>query len=143
MTVAHEPTAHQPSESNHPDSVPGEWVRACAIADLAVGRGVGVLGPDFEQAALFRIPAVETDREAVIGRTRVYAVGNIDPFARAAVLSRGVTGDRDGEPTVASPLGKQVFSLRTGVCLDDETMSVPSYAVHIVDDTVEVFFPRR
>ncbi|MDL9947870.1 nitrite reductase small subunit NirD [Gordonia sp. ABSL11-1] len=123
--------------------MPGEWVRACAIADLAVGRGVGVLGPDFEQAALFRIPAVETDREAVIGRTRVYAVGNIDPFARAAVLSRGVTGDRDGEPTVASPLGKQVFSLRTGVCLDDETMSVPSYAVHIVDDTVEVFFPRR
>lgn len=143
MTVAHEPTAHQPSGSNHPDAVPGEWVRACAIADLAVGRGVGVLGPDFEQAALFRIPAVETDREAVIGRTRVYAVGNIDPFARAAVLSRGVTGDRDGEPTVASPLGKQVFSLRTGVCLDDETMSVPSYAVHIVDDTVEVFFPRR
>ncbi|ROZ99246.1 nitrite reductase small subunit NirD [Gordonia sp. OPL2] len=143
MTVAHEPTAHQPAESNHPDAVPGEWVRACAIADLAVGRGVGVLGPEFEQAALFRIPAVETDREAVIGRTRVYAVGNIDPFARAAVLSRGVTGDRDGEPTVASPLGKQVFSLRTGICLDDEAMSVPSYAVHIVDDTVEVFFPRR
>ncbi|MGC4960472.1 nitrite reductase small subunit NirD [Gordonia sp. DT218] len=136
--------AHQPAEpGTHPDAVPGEWVRACAVADLAIGRGAGVLGPDFEQAALFRVPAVETDREAVVGRTRLYAIGNIDPFSRAAVLSRGVTGDRSGEPTVASPLGKQVFSLRTGLCLDDDTTSVASYAVHIVDDMVEVFFPRR
>lgn len=144
MTVAARSTANEPADpTTHPEAVPGQWVRACALADLAVGRGAGVLGPDFEQAALFRIPAVETDREAVVGRTRLYAIGNIDPFARAAVLSRGVTGDRAGEPTVASPLGKQVFSLRSGICLDDESMSVPSYAVRVVDDIVEVYFQRR
>ncbi|MEE3850843.1 nitrite reductase small subunit NirD [Gordonia sp. LSe1-13] len=144
MTVAEQSAANEPADpTTSPDAVPGTWVRACAIADLAIGRGAGVLGPDFEQAALFRIPAVETDREAVVGRTRLYAVGNIDPFSRAAVLSRGVAGDRGGEPTVASPLGKQVFSLRTGICLDDESMSVPSYAVRVVDDIVEVYFQRR
>ena len=128
---------------SHPDAVPGQWVRACLLADLAVGRGVGVLGPEFEQAALFRVPTGESDREAVAGRTRLYAIGNIDPFARAAVLSRGLTGDRGGEPTVASPLGKQVFSLRTGICLDDETVAVRSYAVAVVDDSVEVYFPDK
>ncbi|MFW0784189.1 nitrite reductase small subunit NirD [Gordonia sp. CPCC 206044] len=140
MSLAHG-SSTQPT--THPDALPGQWVRACALADLSVGRGVGVLGPNFEQAALFRVPAMETDREAAAGRSRLYAIGNIDPFARAAVLSRGVTGDRSGEPTVASPLGKQIFSLRTGACLDDESTSVPSYAVQVVDTMVEVYFPQR
>lgn len=119
----------------------GSWVRACSIDDLTVGRGVAVLGPEGVQAALFRLPAAESDREAAPGRSRLYAIGNIDPFGRAAVLSRGLTGDRGGEPTVASPLGKQVFALRTGICLDDETVSVPSYGVRVVNRIVEVFFP--
>ncbi|GAA1480049.1 hypothetical protein GCM10009624_04890 [Gordonia sinesedis] len=119
---------------------PGEWVPACRLDDLVCGRGVGVLGPDDAQAALFRVPAAETDREAV-ARTRVYAIGNIDPFARAAVISRGLTGDRAGEPTVASPIGKQVFSLRTGACLDDESVTLPAYAARVTGGTVEVYFP--
>ncbi|WP_168698669.1 nitrite reductase small subunit NirD [Gordonia paraffinivorans] len=134
MTVAPHETMPTPAPAA------GTWVRACPLDDLVVGRGVAVLGPAGEQAALFRMPAAETDREAV-GRSRLYAIGNIDPFGRAAVLSRGLAGDHGGEPTVASPLGKQVFSLRTGVCLDDETVSVPSYGVRVVDRIVEVFFP--
>ncbi|WP_442904497.1 nitrite reductase small subunit NirD [Gordonia sp. (in: high G+C Gram-positive bacteria)] len=129
--------------ARHPDAVDGTWVRACLLSDLSIGRGVGVLGPDFEQAALFRVPAAESDREATAGRSKLYALGNIDPFSRAAVISRGLTGDRDGEPMVTSPLGKQAFSLRTGVCLDDESRSVPSYAVIVRDGAVEVFFPNR
>ncbi|QTI68018.1 nitrite reductase small subunit NirD [Gordonia polyisoprenivorans] len=117
----------------------GQWVRACPFDRLVEGRGVAVLGPQGSQAALFRVPAAETDREAV-GRSRIYAIGNIDPFGRAAVLSRGLTGDHGGEPTVASPLGKQVFSLRTGVCLDDESVSVPSLATRVVDGVVELWF---
>lgn len=123
--------------------VPGRWVRACALDDLIPGRGVGVLGPGLEQAALFRVPAQEADREAVAGRTRLYAVGNIDPFARAAVISRGVTGDREGEPIVVTPIGKQAFSLFSGVCLDDDDVSLPAYAVKVTDSVVEVYFPDR
>lgn len=117
----------------------GTWVRACALDDLVPGRGVGVLGPDMVQVALFRVLAAESDREAV-GRSRLYAIGNIDPFARAAVLSRGLTGEHGGEPTVASPLGKQIFSLRSGRCLDDESVAVPSHAVRVVEGIVEVYF---
>ncbi|WP_439029638.1 nitrite reductase (NAD(P)H) small subunit family protein [Gordonia terrae] len=119
----------------------GSWVPACPLDDLIIGRGVAVLGPAGVQAALFRLPAAETDREAAPGRSRLYAIGNVDPFGRAAVMSRGLTGDRGGEPTVASPLGKQVFALRTGVCLDNESVSVPSFGVRVVNRMVEVFFP--
>ncbi|WP_246222337.1 MULTISPECIES: nitrite reductase (NAD(P)H) small subunit [Gordonia] len=129
--------------ATHPGAVDGSWVRACMLADLSIGRGVGVLGPDFEQVALFRVPAAESDREAGPGRSKLYAVGNIDPFARAAVISRGLTGDRDGEPMVTSPLGKQAFSLRSGVCLDDDSRSLSSYAVVVRAGAVEVFFPKR
>ncbi|MEH3156910.1 MAG: nitrite reductase small subunit NirD, partial [Gordonia paraffinivorans] len=89
------------------------WVPACRLDALVPGRGVAVLMPDGMQAALF-----------LLGTGELFAVGNIDPFGRAAVMSRGLVGDRDGEPTVASPLLKQVFSLRTGRCLDDDTVGL-------------------
>ncbi len=83
------------------------------------------------QAALFRLAD---------GSLR--AVGNIDPFGRAAVMSRGLVGDRHGEPTVASPLLEQVFSLVDGRCLEDESVRLPVYPVRVVegrgDDVVQV-----
>lgn len=129
----------RPGQTGPGQTDAGQWVPACPLDRLVEGRGVAVLGPDGRQAALFRVPAAETDREAV-GRSRIYAIGNIDPFGRAAVLSRGLTGDHGGEPTVASPLGKQVFSLRTGVCLADASVSVPSLATRVVDGIVELWF---
>jgi len=43
-------------------------------------------------------------------------------------------GDRSGVPKVASPVYKQSFCLRTGSCLDDPGVGVPSYPVRIEDD---------
>ncbi|KUP97154.1 nitrite reductase small subunit NirD [Thermobifida cellulosilytica] len=103
------------------------WVRACSSGFLVPDRGVAVLLPGGAQAALFRT-----------GDGVLYAVGNIDPFTGAAVMSRGITGDRGGEPTVASPMLKQVFSLRTGVCLDVEGVRLPVYAVRERGGRVEV-----
>ena len=80
--------------------------RVCALADLAVERGVAAL-VDGHQLALVRL------REDT-----VYAVSQRDPFSGANVISRGIVGTRAGEPTIASPMYKQVFSLRTGRCLD-------------------------
>jgi nitrite reductase (NADH) small subunit len=76
----------------------------------------------------------------------VFALSNFDPFGKASVLSRGIVGTRTvvteaGEeqvPFVASPLLKQPFDLRTGVCLDDPTVAVPSYDVRVVDGVVLV-----
>jgi len=50
-------------------------------------------------------------------------------------------GDRHGEPTVASPVYKQVFSLIDGRCLDDPAVFVPSYPVRAVDGFLEVGLP--
>jgi nitrite reductase (NADH) small subunit len=103
------------------------WTKACRLDALLPGRGAAVLLPNGEQAALFLL----TDGTLA-------AVSNIDPFGRAAVMSRGITGDRRGEPTVASPLLKQVFSLRDGRCLDDESRALTLYDVRVTDGIVEI-----
>ncbi|WP_305092140.1 nitrite reductase small subunit NirD [Prescottella sp. R16] len=103
------------------------WTSACPLSSLVPGCGVAVLLRGGEQVALFRLDD---------GSLR--AVGNIDPFARAAVISRGLVGDRGGEPTVASPLLKQVFSLVDGRCLDDESVRLPVYDVRVWAGVVQV-----
>ncbi|MGO4599242.1 nitrite reductase small subunit NirD [Terrabacter sp. 2RAF25] len=107
-----------------------QWVPACDVQRLVPGRGVAVLLPGSAQAALFLLP-----------NGMIYAVDNLDPYAGAAVLSRGLTGDRGGEPTVASPLLKQVFSLRTGAALDDDETALPTYAVRVQHGIVHVGLP--
>ncbi|MEV0380792.1 nitrite reductase small subunit NirD [Nonomuraea sp. NPDC050643] len=98
------------------------WTRICGFDALLPERGVCAL-VDGTQVALFRTYEGE-----------LHALANLDPFSGAYVLSRGIVGTRKGEPTVASPLHKQVFSLVSGRCLDDVTVSVPVYAVRVGDD---------
>jgi len=98
----------------------GVWTAACGYDRLIPGRGVGVLLPDGAQAALFRLDD-----------GTVHAIGNIDPFSGAAVMSRGIVGDRGGRATVASPIKKQAFALDDGACLDDGEISVRVYATRI------------
>lgn len=99
------------------------WTTACRYDHLIAGRGVGVLLDDGAQAALFRL-----DDGAV------HAIGNIDPFSNAAVLSRGIVGDRAGRAAVQSPILKQAFALDDGSCLDDDRVSVPVYPVRVTAD---------
>jgi nitrite reductase (NADH) small subunit len=54
------------------------------------------------------------------------------------VLSRGIVGDRGGEPVVASPIYKQAFSLVTGRCLDEPGQEVDVFAVTLADGWVRV-----
>ena len=103
------------------------WTAACAYDYLIPNRGVGVLLPDGAQAALFRLDDGS-----------LHAVGNIDPFSGAAVMSRGIVGDRAGRATLQTPIKKQAFALADGVCLDDPDVALPVYATRIVDGCVEV-----
>lgn len=102
------------------------WTAVCRYRDLQSERGVAALIGGV-QVALFR----------VFDGT-VYAIGNQDPFTGAYVLSRGIVGNRGEIPTVASPLHKQVFDLRTGTCLDDGTATAEAYDVRVRDGLVEV-----
>ena len=72
----------------------------------------------------------------------VYALGNYDPRSRANVLSRGIVGDVKGRLAVTSPRYKQHFELRTGICLEDETNSVPVYPVSVEAGSVWVAVQR-
>jgi nitrite reductase (NADH) small subunit len=102
------------------------WTAVCDYDDLLPERGVAALLGD-EQVALFR-GFDDT----------LYAIGNQDPFTGAFVLSRGIVGSRGDIPTVASPLHKQVYDLRTGACLDDDRKSVPVFPVRRRGRRVEV-----
>ena len=73
----------------------------------------------------------------------VYAMSNYDPFSRASVLSRGILGTRGDVPFVASPMHKQAFDLRTGQCLDDAAVRVPTYDVQVTDGLVHVGSARQ
>lgn len=103
------------------------WTAACRYDFLIPNRGVGVLLADGTQAALFRL-----DDGAL------HAVGNIDPFSGAAVISRGIVGDRGGRATVQSPIKKQAFGLDDGVCLDDADVALPVYPTRIVEGMVQI-----
>jgi nitrite reductase (NADH) small subunit len=99
------------------------WTAACRYDYLIPNRGVGVLLPDGAQAALFRLDDGS-----------LHAVGNIDPFSGAAVMSRGLVGDRAGRATVQTPIKKQAFALDDGTCLDDADVSLPVYATRVTAD---------
>lgn len=73
----------------------------------------------------------------------VYAISNYDPFSQASVLARGIVGDRGGTPFVASPMHKQAFDLRSGQCLDDAAVRVPTYDVRVDDGVVLIGPPQE
>ena len=77
---------------------------------------------------------------------RVFALSNYDPYrpgvrARPRHRRQPTVGDEE-VPFVASPLLKQAFDLRTGACLDEPTVVVPTYEV-LVDDGVVSIGARR
>ncbi|WP_017974926.1 nitrite reductase small subunit NirD [Actinopolyspora halophila] len=102
------------------------WQRICSESDLPTEFGVAAL-VDGHTVAVFRTATDE-----------VYALGNVDPFSGAGVISRGIVGDREGEPTVSSPMHKQAFSLRSGQCLDEPETRLPTYPVRRRAETIEI-----
>lgn len=105
----------------------------CRLADLLPERGAAAL-VDGEQVALVRL-----------ADGGVHAVQQRDPFSGANVMARGIVGTRGGVPTIASPMYKQVFDLRTGVCLDpvglapcDPSPHLATWAVEVRDGVVHV-----
>jgi nitrite reductase (NADH) small subunit len=129
------------TETQTPAVVEGEhplgtrWETVCRLDQLQPGRGVAAL-LDGRQVALFR-------RVDPSGADLVHAIDNVDPCSGAAVLSRGIVGDRQGEPVVASPLYKQAFSLLTGQCLDQPGHQVEVHNVRMTEGWIQVEVPDQ
>ena len=108
------------------------WTAVCVLDDLVPERGAAAL-VDGEQVAVFRLLD-----------DQVLAVQQLDPFSGAHVMSRGIVGSRGAAPTVASPMFKQVFDLRTGECLESlgrDPVDLRSWPVRVQGDVVLVAGP--
>jgi nitrite reductase (NADH) small subunit len=108
----------------------GDWTDVCDYDELLPERGVA---------------ALVAGRQVAVFRTfdgMLHALDNRDPYSGAYVLARGIVGTRGDAPTVASPIFKQTFDLRTGACLTDPAVQVPTHAVRRVDGVVQVLVER-
>ena len=109
------------------DPAESRWLDVTALDELDPDTGACAL-VDGMQIALIRVGDGDT----------VYAIANKDPFSDAYVLSRGIVGDAGGVPKIASPMFKQSFDLRTGVCLDDASVQLPTWPVRVRGGRVEI-----
>ena len=107
-----------------------EWITVCSADDLVEGSGVCALlsqpGKD-EPVALFKVSGAG-----------IFALSNYDPLGEAWVLSRGIIGSVGDKLVVASPLYKQHYCLDSGVCLEDQTVSVPTWPVRVESGQVQI-----
>ena len=108
-----------------PKDPAARWTYACALDEIAPATAVCALVRG-AQVALVRVG------------DEVFGLDNFDPFSQAFVLSRGIVGDRQGVPKIASPVYKQSFALRTGQCLDDPAVRVGVWEVRVHQGRVEV-----
>jgi NAD(P)H-dependent nitrite reductase small subunit len=102
------------------------WQSVCSVDDLIPYSGIAIK-LDNTQVAIFYLPHLSPS---------VYAIANYDPFSNANVLARGLVGDFKGEICVVAPLYKQHFSLVTGICLDDDAVSVPTWECKVKNNQV-------
>lgn len=103
------------------------WIDVCGLDDLQPDSGVCVLVAD-KQVALFYQSKTK----------QVFATSNFDPIAKANVLSRSMIGDLGGEPMLASPLYKQHYSLKTGICFEYADIKIATYPVRIDNNRVGI-----
>ncbi|MFC0526431.1 nitrite reductase small subunit NirD [Phytohabitans kaempferiae] len=108
------------------DTLTARWEKICPQRHVEPERGVAALVGD-AQVAIFRTYDGQ-----------LFAIDNRDPIAGANVMSRGIVGSRGDVPTVASPLHKEVYDLRTGECLDVAGVAVRTFPVRVRGDMVEV-----
>lgn len=104
-----------------------QWNTICQLDDITPATGVCALLGD-QQVAIFRPGKDE----------QLYAISNIDPFFEASVLSRGLIVEHQSELWVASPLKKQRFRLRDGLCMEDESRSVAYFEARVRDGVVQL-----
>lgn len=98
----------------------------CKKEDLVPNSGVCALWKN-QQIAIFYLPESEPS---------IYVISNWDPIGEAEVLSRGILGDINGAPVVASPLYKQHFDLTTGICIEDPKVVVTTLTASLDKDGV-------
>ena len=108
------------------------WTAVCTLRQLVPERGVAVLVAG-QQVALFLV--------AGESGSFVHAVGHRDPFSGANVMARGLVGSVGDRDTIASPMYKHVFDLRSGECLTDGSQQLETFRTYVAGGVVYVELP--
>jgi NAD(P)H-dependent nitrite reductase small subunit len=112
------------------DTARNSWIPVCQIDDLE---------PMWAEAALVHGKQIAIVR---LPDDRFFAFSNIDPATGSSVMARGIVGSRDGRPTIASPLHKDVYDLQTGQCFTNPEHRLPVWKVRCDDGRLRVSFAR-
>lgn len=105
-----------------------QWADICSVNDILPNMGRCALF-EGKQVAIFKVASKEE---------QYFAIENFCPFAEANVLSRGLVGSVGEKIVVASPIYKQHFCLETGQCIEEEEVSVKTFAVRIEGGKVQL-----
>jgi len=103
-----------------------EWINVGAVVNFAkdLGSCVKVNGL---QIAIFNLSK----------NNQWFAVQNLCPHDKRMVLSRGIIGDKEGEPKVTCPLHKNSFSLKSGMRISEgDVDDITTYPVKVKDGDV-------
>lgn len=103
------------------------WNTICKESDLTPGVGICALHQG-QQVAIFKSQ----------DGTKLFAVSNYDPVGEANVMSRGLIGSAGDELFVASPLYKERYNLETGVCLDNDALSLKTFSVRAEQGAIQL-----
>lgn len=102
-----------------------DWTKVAEVTDFTPNAG-GCIKLGDTQIAVFNYDHQEW-----------YAVQNLCPHKEQMVLSRGLIGDKAGEPKVACPLHKKNFSLKTGQQLGESNeYCIKTYPIKVEQGAV-------
>jgi nitrite reductase (NADH) small subunit len=103
------------------------WHKAIAVTEVQENGGACVI-INGHQVAVFNFSK----------RNEWYATQNLCPHKMQMILSRGMIGDKSGEPKVACPFHKKNFSLKTGECISGDEYKIDVYPVKIENNFVYI-----
>ncbi len=104
-----------------------KWIKAGKTTDIPENGGACIKHNN-EQIAVFNFTM----------RNEWYATQNLCPHRQEMALSRGLVGDKNGEPKVACPFHKRNFSLVSGDCISGDEYHIKTYPVKVEDGYVYV-----
>lgn len=116
-----------PTENQNNLYMKENWIKVGKTTDIPSEGGACVKIND-TQIAVFNFSS----------RGEWYATQNLCPHRKEMILSRGMIGDKSGEPKVACPFHKRNFSLVDGKCLSGDDYIIKTYPVKLEGDEVYV-----
>ena len=109
-----------------------EWVLVTNAEDVPMNGGSTILYGNV-QIAVFNFTT----------RNSWYATQNLCTHRNSLLLSQGLIGEKNGIPTIASPLHKKLFNLETGESMDGSLDGLMTFPIKVEDGKVFLFLPTK